>query len=77
MLIPASNVKELVLSDEVVDAVRDGQFHIYPITHIHQGMELLMQRPAGEKDENGEFPAGSIHAMVSAKLKAFAALSGE
>ena len=77
VLIPASNVKELVLSDEVVDAVRDGQFHIYPITHIHQGMELLMQRPAGEKDANGEFPAGSIHAMVSAKLKAFAALSGE
>ena len=77
VLIPASNVKELVLSEEVVDAVRMGQFHIYPITHIQEGMELLMQHPAGEKNAKGEFSEGSIHAMVSAKLKSFAAQACE
>ncbi len=75
VIIPASNVKELVLNDEVVNAVKEGMFHIYPITHINQGIELLMQCSAGEKDENGEFPEDSVHGKVYAKLKAFAKAS--
>ena len=75
VLIPMSNVKELVLSEEVVDAVKNGQFHIYPITHIHEGMEILMQTPAGERNEKGEFQENTIHGKVFAKLKTFAELS--
>ena len=75
VLIPVSNIKDLVLKDEVVNAVKDGVFHIYPITHINEGIELLMQCPAGEKDEHGEFPADSVHGKVYAKLKEFASAS--
>lgn len=75
VLIPQSNVKELVLCEEVVEAVRDGMFHIYPITHIQEGMELLMQHPAGEKDAEGNYPENTIHGRVSEKLRAFAELS--
>jgi len=75
VIIPASNVKELVLNDEVIDAVKEGVFHIYPITHIDEGIELLMDYPAGEKDERGEFPVDSVHGKVYAKLKSFAEAS--
>lgn len=75
VIIPISNVKELVLNDEVVDAVKKGVFHIYPISHIDEGIELLMNYPAGEKDEYGEFPKDSVHGKVYAKLKTFAEAS--
>lgn len=71
VLIPQSNVKDLVLNDEVVDAVKNGLFHIYPITHINQGIELLMQYPAGEKDENREYPEDTVHGKVYRKLREF------
>ena len=71
VLIPQSNVKDLVLNDEVVDAVKNGMFHIYPITHINQGIELLMQYPAGEKDKNGEYPEDTVHGKVYRKLREF------
>ena len=75
VLIPISNVKDLVLNDEVIDAVKEGVFHIYPIQHIDEGIELLMEYPAGEKDEQGMFPADSVHGKVYAKLEAFAKAS--
>ena len=75
VIIPLSNVKELVLNDEVIDAVKKGVFHIYPIKHIDEGIELLMGYPAGEKDEDGKFPADSVHGKVYAKLAAFAKAS--
>lgn len=77
VLIPVSNIKDLVLNDEVVNAVKEGSFHIYPITHINEGIELLMQYPAGEKNENGEFPKDSVHGKVYEKLKTFAKASLE
>lgn len=75
VIIPLSNVKELVLNDEVIDAVKTGVFHIYPIKHIDEGIELLMDYPAGEKDEDGKFPVDSVHGKVYAKLAAFAKAS--
>ena len=75
VLIPISNVKDLVLNDEVIEAVKNDMFHIYPITHINEGIELLMQYPAGEKNTQGEFPEDSVHGKVYAKLKAFAKAS--
>lgn len=75
VLIPTSNIKELVLKEEVVEAVKDGVFHIYPIDHIDQGIELLMGCPAGKKDEQGVFPTDTVHGKVYEKLKCFAKLS--
>ena len=75
VLIPVSNIKDLVLNDEVVNAVKEGIFHIYPIAHINEGIELLMQYPAGEKDSHGEFPKDSVHGKVYEKLKTFAKAS--
>lgn len=77
VLIPVSNVKDLVLKTEVINAVKEGNFHIYPITHIDEGIELLMNCSAGQKDENGEFPEDSVHGKVYKKLKKFAKLSRE
>lgn len=71
VIIPVSNIRDLVLNDEVVTAVKNGLFHIYPIAHIDEGLELLMECSAGEKDESGEFPADSIHGRVMNKLAAF------
>ncbi|MBQ9936180.1 MAG: AAA family ATPase [Lachnospiraceae bacterium] len=75
VLIPVSNVKDLVLKTEVIDAVRDGSFHIYPITHIDEGIELLMNCSAGNKDGNGDYTEDSVHGKVYRKLKRFAKLS--
>ncbi len=75
VIIPISNVKELVLKDDVVNAVKEGMFHIYPITNINEGIELLMNYPAGEKNVQGEFPADSVHGKVYAKLKDYARTS--
>lgn len=77
VIIPVSNVKDLVLKEEVIQAVKKGIFHIYPITHINEGIELLMQTPAGEKDGHGAFPPDTVHGMVYAKLKEFAKASWE
>ncbi len=71
VIIPASNVKDLVLKDEVVQAVKDGMFHIYPISGIDEGIELLMGLPAGKKNQAGNFPLNSVHGRVMKKLKAF------
>lgn len=71
VIIPVSNIRDLVLKDEVVEAVKEGVFHIYPISTIDEGIALLMSTPAGEKDENGEYPPDSVHGKVMAKLKAF------
>ena len=75
VIIPVSNVKDLVLKEEVIEAVKNGSFHIYPITHINEGIELLMQFPAGEKNETGEFPHDCVHGKVYQKLKEFAQMS--
>lgn len=71
VIIPVANVRELVLKDDVVDAVRRGVFHIYPISHIDEGIELLMGLPAGKKNKSGNFPANSVHGRVMKKLHAF------
>ncbi len=72
VLIPAANVKHLMLRQDVVDAATNGKFHIYPIETIDQGIELLTGVPAGEADAEGRFPADSINGRVQTTLAAFA-----
>jgi lon-related putative ATP-dependent protease len=68
VLIPASNVRHLMLRQDVVDAVRVGTFGIYPVETIDQGMEILTGVQAGERDASGKFPEGSVNYRVEAKL---------
>lgn len=68
VLIPASNVRHLMLRRDVVQAVADGRFHIYPVETIDQGIEILTGVPAGERDEPGSFPEGTINYRVEARL---------
>jgi lon-related putative ATP-dependent protease len=72
VLIPTSNVKHLMLRPDVVEAVAAGRFYVYPVETIDQGIELLTGVPAGEPDETGEFPAGSVNQRVEARLRALA-----
>jgi predicted ATP-dependent protease len=70
VIIPEKNVRDLALNDEVVKAVKEGKFHIYPINHVDDGIELLTGIAAGEKAD-GKYPEDSIHGMVYRKLKRF------
>ncbi len=72
VLIPIANVKHLMLRQDVVDAAAAGDFNIYPITTIEEGIELLTDIPAGELREDGTYPEGSINALVAQRLTAFA-----
>ena len=72
VLIPKSNVQHLMLREDVVEAVREGKFAIYAVSHVDEGMEILTGVKAGERDESGQFPPGSINRLVEDKLKLFA-----
>ena len=72
VLIPTSNVKNLTLSNEIVEAVKKGEFHIYPISTIDEGIEILTGVEAGQMDEKGNYPEGSINYLVSQKLEKYA-----
>ncbi len=77
VMIPKLNEQNLNLSDEVVDAVKQGLFHIYTISTIEQGIEILTGVPAGRKDETSRFPAGSVNYLAYAKLRKYAKVSKE
>ncbi len=68
VLIPAANVKHLMLRQDVVEAVAAGKFHIYPIETVDQGIEILTGLPAGERDKDGNYPEGTINYLVEARL---------
>lgn len=70
--IPAANVRHLMLSEEVVAAVRAGRFHIWALRSIDEGLELLMGQPAGRREAEGEYPPGSVHRLVEDRLRAYA-----
>jgi lon-related putative ATP-dependent protease len=68
VMIPASNVKHLMLRQDVIDAVKDGKFAIYPIENIDQGIELLSDLPAGEMNKEGNYPSDTINGRVQSRL---------
>ena len=72
VVIPVQNVNNLQLSDEVVDAVKNKEFHIYAVSTIEEGIEVLTGVPAGKKDKDGKFPAGTVNYLVYEKLKKYA-----
>lgn len=72
VMIPHQNVEDLMLKDEVIEAVKGGKFHIYPIKTIDQGIELLTGIPAGIRLENNLYPEGTLFHKVDAKLRSYA-----
>lgn len=70
VLIPASNVKHLMLRDDVVEATKAGKFQIYPIETIDEGIEMLTGVPAGIRGKTGNYPADSVNGRVEARLAA-------
>lgn len=72
VLLPASNRGHLNLRAEVVEAVRKGQFHLYTMETLDEGLELLTGKASGEKDANGEYPADTVHGAVERRLAHFA-----
>ncbi|MFN7625136.1 MAG: Lon protease family protein, partial [Acidobacteriota bacterium] len=68
ILIPAANVKHLMLRHDVIGAVAAGQFHIHPVSTIDEGIEILTGLPAGSRDADGHFPYGSINQRVEVRL---------
>lgn len=74
VLIPRANVKHLMLRKDVREAVAQGHFHIYAVSHIDEGIEILTGMEAGQSDQYGVFPKDSLNAKVAAKLVRFAKL---
>ena len=72
VIIPEANVKDLMLRKDVVEAVKKGKFHIYPVTTIDQGIEILTDKKAGERKEDGSYPKGTINFLVDQKLRELA-----
>ena len=75
VMIPVQNVDNLQLSDEVIEAVKNKKFHIYAVSTIEEGIEVLTGVPAGTKDKDNHFPAGTINYLVYEKLKKYAEAS--
>jgi predicted ATP-dependent protease len=71
VLIPATNVRHLMLKEEVVEAVRAGRFHIWSVATIDQGIEILTGVPAGERGADGRYPEGTINFLVDKRLEEF------
>lgn len=72
VIIPKRNVKHLMLKQEVVDAVKDGKFSIYPIDEMEDGLEVLTGMPAGEIKEDGAYPEGTVNYLVMKRLEEIA-----
>jgi len=71
VMIPKANVKNLMLKREVLDAVKEGKFHIYQVSTVEQGIEILTGVPAGKPNENGDYPDDTVFGKVQAKLKRY------
>lgn len=72
VLIPRANLRNLMLRPDVVEAVREGKFHVYAISTIDEGIEVLTGVPAGERDGQGRFPESSVNGRVEEKLRQYA-----
>ncbi|MDO5114785.1 MAG: ATP-binding protein [Synergistaceae bacterium] len=69
VMIPVQNEQHLMLSHEVTEAVKRGRFHIWSVSTIDEGIEILTGIPAGTENEKGEYPAKSVHGRVQAALE--------
>jgi len=71
VVIPVQNIDDLMLKEEVLDAVKEGKFHIYAVRNIEEGIEILSGVVAGKIREDGTYPEGSVMYFVEQKLKEY------
>jgi predicted ATP-dependent protease len=71
VIIPRANLTHLMLKDEVVAAVEEGQFHIYQVANITEGIQILTGVPAGIPDAEGSYPPDTVYGRIQGKLKTF------
>ena len=69
VMIPRSNIGDLALAQEVIDAVKEGSFHIWSVETVDQGIEVVMGIAAGEKDDSGKYPEGTVNYLVDKRLE--------
>jgi lon-related putative ATP-dependent protease len=69
VIIPAKNTRELMLRKDVVEAVKRGKFHVYPIKTIEQGIEILTGMKAGKRRKDGTYSKGTLYRLVDDRLK--------
>jgi len=69
VMMPESNVEDLMLRDDVLEAVAAGKFHIWPVAKIEQGIEILTQTTAGMKNGDGKFEPGTVFALIDDRLR--------
>jgi predicted ATP-dependent protease len=70
VIIPIQNIKSLILPYEVLEAIEKGEFHIYPVESIDEGMQILTDRPAGIRNQKGHFPLDTANRTIEERLKA-------
>jgi lon-related putative ATP-dependent protease len=72
VIIPEQNVKNLMLRDDVIEAVRGGKFHVYAVETIDDGISILTGRDAGQRQADGTYPEGTVNYLVDEQLKGLA-----
>jgi len=72
VMLPQKNVRNLMLREDIVEAVKEGKFHIYPVSTVDQGMEVLTGMEAGELQEDGTYPEGTVNYIVDKRLRELA-----
>lgn len=77
VIIPKANLRNLMLQNEVLEAISKGRFHIWAIANVDEGLSILSGIQAGQKDRRGRFPQGTFNAMVVEKLEQFSELLKE
>ena len=77
VIIPEKNVKHLMLKKEIIDSVKEGKFHIWPISKVEEGIEILTGMKAGELQPDGTYPEGTLFRKVDDRLKEFARIVSE
>ncbi|MDJ0817007.1 MAG: ATP-binding protein [Desulfobacterales bacterium] len=69
VIIPRANRKNLMLSRDVINAVKKRRFHVYQVATVEEGIEVLTGTPAGKADQDGNFPRGTVYGAVQQKLR--------
>jgi len=72
VMIPESNVEDLMLREDVLDAVGAGKFHIWPVAKVEQGIEILTGCTAGQRKDDGSFEEGTAFALIDERLRTMA-----
>lgn len=77
VIIPHKNVRHLMLRQEVVDAVRDGKFHVWPVSQVEEGIEILTGLPAGRPRADDLYPEETVFFKVDQRLRRIAQIVKE